>query len=85
MGGRTARWVAGCVAAASVALMAGGLVLTYLDRHLVPASLTGWDFSDVFADVVNMAVPVVGFVACVPAAREPDRLAVPGGGRWDWR
>jgi hypothetical protein len=25
-----------------VALMGGGLALAYVDRHLVPASLTGW-------------------------------------------
>ncbi len=68
MGGRTARWVAGCVAALSIALMVSGLALTYLDRHLVPASLSDWDFSDVFTDIVNMAVPVVGFVL---ASRRP--------------
>ena len=54
----TVRWVAGCAAAGSLALMAGGLILAYVDRHLVPASVTYWDFSDVFGDVVNMAVPV---------------------------
>jgi hypothetical protein len=27
----------------------------------VPARLTGWDFSDVFGGVVNLAAPVVGF------------------------
>jgi signal transduction histidine kinase len=64
----TARWVAGCAAGGSVALMAGGLVLAYVDRHLVPASLLGWDFPDVFGDVVDMAVPVVGFVL---ASRRP--------------
>jgi signal transduction histidine kinase len=64
----TARWVAGCVAGGSVALMAGGLVLAYVDRHLVPAGLLGWDFPDVFGGVVDMAVPVVGFVL---ASRRP--------------
>jgi hypothetical protein len=29
---------------------------------LLPARLTGWDFSDVFGGVANLAVPVVGFV-----------------------
>jgi hypothetical protein len=61
MRARTPGLVAGCVAAGSLALMAGGLILAYVDRHLVPASLTYWDFSDVFGDVVNMAVPVGGF------------------------
>jgi signal transduction histidine kinase len=64
----TARWVAGGVAAGSVALMAGGLALAYADRHLVPARLTNWDFSDVFGQVTNVAVPVVGFVL---ASRRP--------------
>jgi signal transduction histidine kinase len=64
----TARWVAGCAAAASVALESGGLALAYVDRRLLPARLTTWDFSDVFGDVVNLAIPVVGFVL---ASRRP--------------
>ena len=62
MRARTARWVAGCVAAGSLALMAGGVILAYADRHLVPASVTSWDVSDVFGDVVNMALPVMSFI-----------------------
>ena len=62
MKARTAQRVAGCVAAGSLALMAGGLILAYVDRHLVPANVTNWDFSDVFGDVVNMASPVGGLV-----------------------
>jgi signal transduction histidine kinase len=68
MRARTARWVAGCVAGGSVALGAGALALAYVDRHRVPAGLTGWDFSDVFGGVANLAVPVVGFVL---ASRRP--------------
>ena len=68
MRARTARWVAGCAAAGSIALMAGALALAYVDRHLAASGLTNWDFTDVFADVVNMAVPVVGFVL---ASRRP--------------
>src|SRR6266516_4798452 len=64
----TARWVAGCIAAGSVALMAGGLVLVYVNRHLAPAGLTRWEFSDLFGNVENLAVPVVGFVL---ASRRP--------------
>src|SRR5436190_2026507 len=52
----TGRWVAGGAAVGSVALMAGALVLAYVDRHRVPAGLTGWDFSDVFGGVANLAV-----------------------------
>jgi signal transduction histidine kinase len=69
MRARTAGRVAGGVAAGSVALMVAGLALTYMDRHLVPASLNSWDFSDVFTDVVNLAVPVLGFVL---ASRRPE-------------
>jgi signal transduction histidine kinase len=57
-----ARWVAGGVAAGSAVLLAGGLALAYVDRHLLPAGLTGWDFSDVFGNVGRLALPVVGFV-----------------------
>jgi signal transduction histidine kinase len=64
----TAQRVAGGVAAVSVALIAGGLALTYANRHLGPADLTSWDFSDVFGQVTNLAVPVVGFVL---ASRRP--------------
>ena len=69
MGGRSATRVAGCVAAGSLVLMVIGLVLTYTDRHLVPAGLSDWDFSDVFNDLVNMVVPVVGFLL---ASRRPE-------------
>jgi signal transduction histidine kinase len=64
----TVRWVAGCAAVASVALMAGALVLAYVDRHLVPADMAGWNFSGVFEGVATLAVPVVGFVL---ASRRP--------------
>jgi hypothetical protein len=69
MRARTARWVAGCAAAVSVALIGGGLVLAYVDRHLVPASLTNWTVSNIAGQVVNMAVPVTGFVL---ASRRPE-------------
>ena len=65
---QTTRWVAGCAAAVSVALIAGALLLAYADRHRLPADLTGWNFSDVFDGVANLAVPVVGFVL---ASRRP--------------
>ena len=68
MRARTAGWVAGGVAAASIALMAAALVLAYVDRHRLSASLTNWDFSDVLANVVNMSIPVMGFVL---ASRRP--------------
>jgi signal transduction histidine kinase len=64
----TARWVAGCAAGVSVALTVGGLVWAYVDRHLVPADLASWNLADVFGEVVNLAIPVVGFVL---ASRRP--------------
>ena len=64
----TARWVAGGIAAGSIVLMAGALALDYVDRDLVPANLTGWTFGNVSGQVVNLAVPVVGFVL---ASRRP--------------
>jgi hypothetical protein len=69
MTARTARRVAGCAAAGSVALIGGGLVLAYVDRHVVPANLTGWTVPSVSGQVVNVAVPVAGFVL---ASRRPE-------------
>jgi signal transduction histidine kinase len=65
---RTAGWVAGSVAVGSIALMVGALALAYADRHRLSASLTNWDFSDVLAGVVNISLPVMGFVL---ASRRP--------------
>jgi hypothetical protein len=69
MRARTARWIAGCTAAVSVALIGAGLALVYVDRHLLPASLTNWTVSGVSGQLVNMAVPVTGFVL---ASRRPE-------------
>ena len=60
------RWATGCIAAVSVALLAGGMALAYADRHLVPGS--GWDFGSVVEEAAFMAIPVVGFVL---ASRRP--------------
>jgi signal transduction histidine kinase len=68
MRARTVRWVAGSAAATSAALIAGTVVVAYVDRHRVHGSLTSWDFSDVFGNVTSLAVPVVGFVL---ATRRP--------------
>ena len=64
----TARWAAGCIAAGSIALMAGALALDYVDRDLLPAPLASWTVGNVSGHVVNLAVPVVGFVL---ASRRP--------------
>jgi hypothetical protein len=66
---RMVRWVAGCAAAGSVALICGGLALAYADRHLLPASMSNWTFSNVSGQVVNVAVPVTCFVL---ASRRPE-------------
>jgi signal transduction histidine kinase len=55
------------MAAASVAVIAGGLTLAYVDRHL-PAGRTAWNLSAVFGGVADLAVPAVGFVL---ASRRP--------------
>jgi hypothetical protein len=65
----TARWVPRCAAAGSVALLGAGLVLAYVDRHLLPASLDNWTVSNISGQVVSMAVPVTGFVL---ASRRPE-------------
>ncbi|HYB14474.1 MAG TPA: class I SAM-dependent methyltransferase [Streptosporangiaceae bacterium] len=63
---RILRWATCCVAGVSVGLLAGGVALSYVDRHLVPTS--GWDFSSVFEEVTFMAIPAVGFIL---ASRRP--------------
>jgi hypothetical protein len=68
MRAQTARWVAGCIAAGSVALIVAGLVLAYVDRYSLPAGQNDWNLPEVFGQVVNLAVPVVGFVL---ASRRP--------------
>src|SRR5215471_12644785 len=68
MRARTAKWVAGGIAAATIALTAGGMALAYVDRHALPADITNWTFPAVFQDVVTMGVPVLGFVL---ASRRP--------------
>ena len=61
------RRTTGCVTAVSVALLAGGIALSYVDRHM--GSLGRWDFSDVFEEAAFIAFPVVGFVL---ASRRPE-------------
>ncbi len=63
---RILRWATGCVAAVSVALLAGGIALSYVDRHIGP--LSRWDFSDVFEEATFIALPAAGFVL---ASRRP--------------
>jgi len=63
---RILQWATCCVAALSIALLAGAVTLSYADHRMVPVS--GWDFSSVFEEATFMVVPAVGFVL---ASRRP--------------
>jgi hypothetical protein len=52
-----------------VVLIGAGVALACADRHLVPASMTGWTVSNISAQVVNAAVVVVGLVL---STRRPE-------------
>ena len=66
-----ARWTAGSVAVASVALMAAGLALAFADRHHVPATLTSWDFSDIAGDVEDLTIPALAYLVASRRPRNP--------------
>ena len=66
-----ARWTAGSVAVASVALMAAGLALAFADRHHVPASLTNWDFSDIAGDIEDLTIPALAYLVASRRPRNP--------------
>jgi signal transduction histidine kinase len=68
MSARTARWVAAWLAVGSIALIAGGMALAYLDRHLLSVGASTWNFSNVLNGVTLLAIPVIGFVV---ASRRP--------------
>ena len=68
MSARTARWVAAWLAVGSIALIAGGMALAYLDRHLLSVGAFTWNFSNVLNGVTLLAIPVIGFVV---ASRRP--------------
>jgi signal transduction histidine kinase len=50
-------------------MLIAGLVLAHLDRHSLPAGQNSWNLPEVFGQVVNLAVPVVGFVL---TSRRPE-------------
>jgi hypothetical protein len=60
MRARAAQRAAVCVAAGTAALLIAAVALAYLDRYLVPASLSGWDFSYLFGNVPKLAACVTG-------------------------
>ena len=66
-----ARWTAGTIAVASVALMAAGLALAFADRHHVPASVTNWDFSDFAGDVEDLTIPALAYLVASRRPRNP--------------
>ena len=66
-----ARWTAGSVAVASVALMAAGLALAFASRHHVPASLTNWDFPDIAGDIEDLTIPGLAYLVASRRPRNP--------------
>jgi signal transduction histidine kinase len=60
--------VAAWLAVGSIALIAGGMALAYLDRHLLSVGASTWNFSNVLNGVTLLAIPVIGFVV---ASRRP--------------
>ncbi len=65
----TARWVAYVIGAGSIALIIGGALLAYMDRHAsLPAGQQTWGFSYAFGEAANITVPAVGLVL---ASRRP--------------
>jgi hypothetical protein len=66
-----ARWTAGTIAVASVALMAAGVALAFLDRHQVPASVTNWDFSDLFGYAEDLSIPAFAYLVASRRLRNP--------------
>jgi hypothetical protein len=66
-----ARWTAGSVAVASVALIAAGLALAFADRHHVPATLTSWDFSDIAGDLEDLTIPALAYLVASRRPRNP--------------
>jgi hypothetical protein len=50
-------------------LLGAGVLLAYADRHLVPASLTGWTVSNVSGQVVSATFPVAGLLL---VSRRPE-------------
>ena len=62
-------WTTGLV---SVALLVGGLVLTYVDRDAVlPPDLPSWDLGNVADQIANLGVPVIGMVLAARRPRNP--------------
>ena len=71
---KTSSRLAWSVGAVSIALMAGGLVFLFVDRHAalpsaVNTSGASWTFSNVLNQIVNITVPILGIVL---ASRRPE-------------
>jgi hypothetical protein len=72
MSASTVRRMSWSVGLVSIALIIGGLVLMFIDRHVAlpdAASSGRWNFSNVLSAVVNIAVPVTGIML---ASRRPE-------------
>jgi signal transduction histidine kinase len=66
-----ARWTAGTIAVASVALIAAGMILAFLDRHRGPSALTNWDPASIVGDIEDLTIPVIGYVIASRRPRNP--------------
>ena len=59
----TARLMAWSIGILSIALMIAGLIIMFVDRHVVlPEVSDSWTFSSVLDVTVNIAVPAIGLV-----------------------
>jgi signal transduction histidine kinase len=62
--------VAGSVGAITVALMVGGLVLLFVDRHAqLPSEVLSWTLQDVLDSAVNLGTPLLGMLLVI---RRPE-------------
>jgi two-component system, NarL family, sensor kinase len=68
----TARRLAWSIGILSVALMVAGLVIMFVDRHVIlPQVSDSWTFSSVLDVVVNIGVPAIGLVIASKRRENP--------------
>jgi signal transduction histidine kinase len=60
--------IAGGIAASAAALLTGGLILAYQDRHVLPVSLATWNLAGVSVTALGLTTSAGGFVL---AAKRP--------------
>ncbi|HEY3023866.1 MAG TPA: hypothetical protein VGK11_09545, partial [Actinomycetota bacterium] len=68
----TARRMAWSIGILSIALMVAGLVIMFVDRHVIlPQVSDSWTFSSVLDVVVNIGVPAIGLVIASKRRENP--------------